>query len=475
MLRQLLPQAVDNFEAALRQLQTVQQETTQQNTSSIPPELNTILQQLSQPPRDARDMPRRAQLCQRALTLLPRAQNPPLWGDLQNELANSLVQNPLGERAANIEQALHHYQQVLEVYTRADFPVGWAMAQNNLATAYCERIRGERAANLEQAIQHYRQALEVRTAEALPADHLQTQRNLGYLHFGEGRWDQAHHAYDGAIVVGRSLLQAAYSEVGRQAEVAETALLYAHSAYCLVQMGDCGAALAQLEAGKTRLLAEALALSEADTTTLTKEHRQTLSDIRQHIRDLETECRLPANTPARRSERQITAELHETRAELNQLIDAIRVLHPDFMPEGLDLPGILALIAPDEVLVAPLFTPQGSAVFAVPPGMDKVTEEDAIPLDDFTDADLNRLLVGTEGDPGWLRAYFSRKDDLRNWLERLDMLTGRLWDRILAPIHNRLQVLGAKRVIFIPQGGLGVLPLHAAWRMENEQKRYFIA
>jgi len=35
--------------------------------------------------------------------------------------------------------------------------------QINLANAYLDRIEGSRAANLEQAIQHYQQALEVRT------------------------------------------------------------------------------------------------------------------------------------------------------------------------------------------------------------------------------------------------------------------------------------------------------------------------
>ena len=103
-------------------------------------ELNTILEELSQSAR-RRDMPRRVKLCQKALTMVTRETRPELWGILQNTLANSLAQNPLGERAENIEQAIFYYQQALEVTTRQAYPEDWAMTQNNLAAAYAERLR----------------------------------------------------------------------------------------------------------------------------------------------------------------------------------------------------------------------------------------------------------------------------------------------------------------------------------------------
>ena len=54
-----------------------------------------------------------------------------------------------GERADNLEQAIHHYEQALQVYTRETFPRSWAMTEGSLALALSERIRGERADNLE--------------------------------------------------------------------------------------------------------------------------------------------------------------------------------------------------------------------------------------------------------------------------------------------------------------------------------------
>ena len=138
-----------------------------QSSSDVQEELQIILQELSQPAR-RRDMPRRVKLCQKALTMVTRENQPELWGALQNTLANSLAQNPMDSRAENLEQAIGHYQQALEVYTRQAYPEDWAMTQNNLANAYRSRIRGERAENLEQAIGHYQQALEVYTRQADP-------------------------------------------------------------------------------------------------------------------------------------------------------------------------------------------------------------------------------------------------------------------------------------------------------------------
>ncbi|MBN2549545.1 MAG: CHAT domain-containing protein [Anaerolineales bacterium] len=149
----------------------------QRSQLQIPPDLRPILEALAQPARLS-DMPRRVNLCLQALGMIERNTQPELWAVLEGELANSLAQNPLGERAENLEQAISHYQQALEVRTRQAYPEQWATTQNNLAAAYRERIRGERAENLEQAIFHCQQALEVYTRQAYPEDWAMTNNNL---------------------------------------------------------------------------------------------------------------------------------------------------------------------------------------------------------------------------------------------------------------------------------------------------------
>jgi len=282
---------------------------------SSPGDLLALLREL-QVLKRLSDMPRRVELCQNAIRLVDRNNQPKLWSDLQNDLGNSLAQNPLGPRAENIDLAIDHYNQSLQVLTREAFPEHWAMTQNNLAAAYnnrirgdraenidlaidhfkqalqvltCEafpeqwamtqnnlavaysdRIRGERAENIDLAIDHCNQALQVRTLERFPADRRQTLRNLGNLHFTEQSWKNALDGYDGAIEAGNAVLAEAHTEVGRKAEVWETSGLYARSAYCLLKLEQIDKAVIRLEEGKTRMLTEALALADADLDMLSK-------------------------------------------------------------------------------------------------------------------------------------------------------------------------------------------------------------
>jgi tetratricopeptide (TPR) repeat protein len=156
----------------------------------LPEELLALLLEIQQL-RSPSEMSRRATLCQAALRLFHRDTQPRLWAHLQIQLAISLAQNPQGERADNLEQAIHHYQQALQVLTQPAFPIEWAMTQHDLALAYSERIRGERADNLEQAIRHCQQALEVRTRQDFPEDWAQTQGNLALAYNKRIRGERA--------------------------------------------------------------------------------------------------------------------------------------------------------------------------------------------------------------------------------------------------------------------------------------------
>jgi len=136
-------------------------------------------------------MPRRIDLCRQALSLVQRESQSDLWATLQNELANSLAQTPLGNRADNIEQAIHHYEQALLVRTPPTFPADWAATQNNLAAAYWSRIRGQKADNIEQAITYLKQALMIYTPQAFPEKWAETQNNLAGAYWSRIRGQKA--------------------------------------------------------------------------------------------------------------------------------------------------------------------------------------------------------------------------------------------------------------------------------------------
>jgi CHAT domain-containing protein len=402
-----------------------------------------------------------------------------MWAMTQNNLALAYSDRIRGDLAENLDLAIDHYNQALEVYTREAFPEKWAMTQNNLAAAYSDRIRGDRAENLDLAIDHYNQALEVRTIERFPANRRLTLRNLGNLRFAEQGWEKALADYDGAIEAGNAVLAEAHTEIGRKAEVGETSKMYARSAYCLLKLEKIDKAVLRLEEGKARLLTEALALADADLDMLSGKQRQAMSEAREAVRLLEAEMRLPSDSPDRRTDIELGELLRRKRIDLNELVVTLRSQHPDFMPTGLDLPGILGLIPEGGALVAPLVTSMGSAVFVIPHGADGVGADHVGPLDSLYEDDLLKLL---QGPGGWMRAYFAFRNErtraaMEQWLEVIEEFTSQLWTMLMGPVHKKLQDLNLAEtapVTLMPQGYLGRLPLHAAWREIDGERRTFI-
>jgi CHAT domain-containing protein/tetratricopeptide (TPR) repeat protein len=407
---------------------------------------------------------------------------PSEWAGAQNNLAAAYTKRIKGIRADNIEEAIAHLQQALQVHTRDTYPLDWARDQGNLAKTYEQRIYGDRDDNLRQATECYRKALEVCTLEELPSLRQWILTGLGNLHFGEQNWEAGFKAYKEAIEVGGSILAGAYTEVGRKAEVGEAYLLHEHAAYCLLRLGEPSDALLRIEQGKTRLLADALAVGDADLDMLSDMQRQAMLKARQEVRELEAEMRLTPDTATQRTNAELGDLLHHARANLNRVIKSIRAEHPDFMPIGLNLPRILALIPEGGALVVPLITSQGSAVFVIPHGTKAVEAKHTLMLDRFTHADLDALSIGNDVNPGWLRVYFNMRrretaTSFERWKEYIDKFTGQLWQILMGPIHNRLIELGLEEgapVVLIPQGGLGVLPLHAAWHQVNGVRRTFL-
>jgi CHAT domain-containing protein len=329
------------------------------------------------------------------------------WATIMNNLGNAYAVRFRGDRAQNIEMAIAAYIQALTVRKQDTMPVDWAQTMNNVGNACAKRIWGDRAQNIEAAIDAYKQALTVRTRNAMPVEHRDTLKNIAQVYFGEKRWPEAYQTCLDAIDVGEDIFALAVGDAGRMDTIGVMGQLYICSAYSTLQSGKYDDALAQLEASKARLLAEAQSLGDANLTQLTQKERDLLQNRRERIRDLEYEYRLPTDNSDRGDGRDINDNLRDARAHLRELIEQFRDKYPDFMPEGLPLVDLLELIPVDGALVAPLFTSQGSAVFIVPHGVSNVTDEHVIMLDDFKREGLNELTRGEA--PGWLRKYELRR------------------------------------------------------------------
>jgi tetratricopeptide (TPR) repeat protein len=113
-----------------------------------------------------------------ALRVYTERDFPQDWAMTQNNLGNAWGDLPTGDRGANLRQAISCYETALKIYTEQDFPQDWAMTQNNLGTAWWDLRTGDRGANLRQAIACYEAALRIYTEQDFPQEWAITKNNL---------------------------------------------------------------------------------------------------------------------------------------------------------------------------------------------------------------------------------------------------------------------------------------------------------
>ena len=467
---------------------------------------------------------------QQALRARIRSKSPYEWAETQNNLGVAYIHRLVGSSQENIEQAISHINNALKIFTAENYPEQWAMSILNLATAYHDRVLGTKSNNLEKTIQlnqqlliyyhnenmyldlalthnnlahafadrklgndednfnqsvfHFNEALKIYHVDKYPGQRLLTQKNLGHVFYERQQWADVIKAYQSALEISKKMLSTAYTEGGRRAEISETIHISARSAYCLWQINQPAAALQKLERGKTLLLSEALFLEQIDVIQLSMEQQHRLHKIRHQIATLEGEMRQLGDAADRKYYRDLTIELHQAREALNKLLGTIKQVNLGYIPSNLEVSDILALIPSGGALVAPFITSHGGAVFVIPYNTTSVTNAHILPLPTLTTDYLFELLQGIKND-STLSGVLDTNDRLLqnedynaqdNWFQQTIVTTSKLWDSLMEPIHKRLQTLNLSSntpILLIPQGGLGLLPLHAAWRLVDGQPRYF--
>lgn len=458
-----------------------------------------------------------------ALTVFSLEQYAERWAMTQNNLGNAY------HRVMDVELARRHYEQALLVYTIEAHPRDWAMVHNNLAAisppelgiehhrkALQVRTREaqpvqwaashlnlarllsfhagrDRDENISLAVQHYRKALEVYTRHQFPVENRNALRELGDLFFEEGKWSHAVSSYEDAILAGEHLQAEAFTETGLRTEIGKSAQMYMRAAYCLLRLNAPEKAFLTMEEGKTRLLRDAMAWENVDLFRLTPDEREGFQQARNSVRRVRAQMRSRMEQAVEYPELELAREAEQASTQLRDQVGRLRMKYPDFMPSTVDLTEVLRLLPEDSALVAPLITSQGSAIFVIPAGTDRIDPQHVVWLDHFTDADVRHMLGGSGSHAGWLVTYrkyrHSVRDvqieemeasvagdpvDLETWKDEIDWLTGQLWMALIEPVLGMLKNQNTRQVILLPQGGLGLLPLHAAWHRENDAVRFFL-
>jgi tetratricopeptide (TPR) repeat protein len=202
------------------------------------------------------------------------------------------VQALAAEQAANIADAIKHYQKALNVFNKDNYAREHAILQNNLATAYLSISVSDEKAKMREAlaVQAFQAALSAINLEEHPNEYAMLQNNLGNAlqystsaHILENNF-RALEAYDEALKVRtvRSSPQTYANtiankanclrnlpddpddlEKGNPARLAESLILYNEARKIFLELGEFGKA--ELITGVVQEIEEELTLGSRAT------------------------------------------------------------------------------------------------------------------------------------------------------------------------------------------------------------------
>ncbi len=505
--------AITCFEIALQKISREESPTdwamTQNNKSIALRDLAAILGMVStERARTLRVKMLRAAIvcCDEALTVYTRARKPANWSRIQNNKGNALRE--LATELTDVEQkmvlqaAIACYNVALLEQSREISPTGWAMTQNNKGMALrdlAKRLEGhDRTEKLREIVACYDAVVSVYTREVVPADHYRIAQSIGMFLFKEGDWNNAARYLATSLDALDDLFILEITAYGRKATLKAGSDLTAYLAYALIRTGTVDAAklaAEALERGRARVTGEAITRQEAQLTAARKLVPEPLleqfRDASGRLIKISLVGGIPdtsqtALSPDRMevvgdaAERTALAavstqlsgyrEAWEARQHYNAIVERIREMLPGFLLQEKKLDAAVLALAPDERLTYIASTSPGAVALLIggAPG------EGGIPIVEcwwdewLTSEKIATLLVGpaTERDkleresPGLLMTQ-STVGTLRRALLTV-MKTLGMSEGVLAHLAMYCRTAKVRRLILVPCGLPGLLPLHAA-------------
>jgi tetratricopeptide (TPR) repeat protein len=394
------------------------------------------------------------------------------YASLQNNLGNAYIELPIGDRVENLEKAVVYFNEALRFRTPEKVPVEYGETMHNLGNAlYYLSVNSDPSKAQEnrlKVIEHFEKAIQYRPADLVPSGCRLTARSLGYVHFEQGRWDEAHTAYQTAIKAGELLYHVSTTEVARQAELSLTVDVYPNNGYCLARMGRLSEALECLEAGRTRSMAEVLNRDRVALQKTRAEDRTRFEDIRSRIKALEVEARSDAFAGLKPSKAgvftELSIELRKAREELSLVVDRIRSYVPDFMAAGLDAHAITTAVIPGRPLIYLIATSQGGMALIITANGEAPETAQAIWIDGFSQEDLDEMLEERNeyGEVASGLLVGQVDGDMPTLKAALEKAMPVLSEKMLGPVIACLADSDYQEATVVAGGHLSLLPLHAA-------------
>ncbi len=320
---------------------------------------------------------------------------------------------------------------------------------------------------LEQGQRLYQNACQIGIRIA-KEECLRASRNWGIWAIERQSWSEAIQAYSYGIEAMNDLLKIQLQRDDKEIWLYDAEKLYIPAAYAYLRSQQVSQAITTLEYGRAFILSESLERTRTDLEHLPELGHPNLYHAYQYTLNqiwvLENQAQVD------------TDRLRAVRSELDETIEQIRQiegyenflrLQPDFKED------ILATMTSSQmVLVYTAVTPVGGVALIVQPD-GQVTE---VWLDDLNEQNLREKIYGSDDADagGYQAAYEARHENRETWYQAIDDITRWLWDMLMGPIIAKLNALSEAaeigNVVLIPQGLMGLLPLHAAWTEDDSNK-----
>jgi CHAT domain-containing protein len=161
-----------------------------------------------------------------------------------------------------------------------------------------------------------------------------------------------------------------------------------------------------------------------------------------------------------------------------QTLEASRQMRSAAVDRDFSVAAALRAIR-DEHVVVPLLSPVGSAAVVLSPGVRNLTEKNVIHLPGLDQLYASLHPVRSRGRPGWLHDLTVWRGDQSSGTRGsresfLDELLENLWTVFAKPVLMTLVREAGHKLVIVPQGGLQIFPIHAAYEEEAGGRRYVL-
>ena len=463
-----------------------------------PFELLELLKKLERPATSPAERRQRMEMLERALVIVERSKQPQLWAQLQGNLGIMLAENSAGDRQVQLERAVACFRAALEEFHREDNPAEWTQTKYNLANALfdlSELLGGadQLAAQIE-AIACEEDARTVDPGLIRQVKHQRVTQSVGMHFFMTRMWPDAVRYLTIAYDAFNEIYPTYIRGQDREWELGETTDLSAALAYALIctngKYAAHDAALV-LEHSRARMVGKALLQQQELMAAAPRLPPGLYARFRDASNELFEFSQLGGAGPntrastSRLSDKElrlrpdaifenltaVPQESERLHAKYDQIVSEIREFLPDFgYDDGTPPAKALAIartwLEGSESLAYLAHTSAGSVAVLVSAetiGISAVGWTDEC----LTTESLRELLIsrrGPEPDSEVTGGLLAAQYGLGSLPKAVGTAATALGSAggVLANLAAACRDQGVQRLVLIPGGLLGLLPVHAA-------------